>query len=138
MNAYTLRDIYVGLKEEFSVTLTEEMLGLFLSLSKDNNPLHVNAQYAKERGFKDRVVYGMLTSSFYSQLVGGYLPGKYALLQGIEISFHNPAYVGDEVTVSGEVSYINEAYRQIEIIGSIRNSDNKLLSKARIKVGVNA
>jgi 3-hydroxybutyryl-CoA dehydratase len=113
------------------------MLNSFLALSGDNNPLHADRHYAKEKGFKDRVVYGMLISAFYSRLVGVYLPGKNALLQGIEINFHNPVYVGDILAISGEVSYINEAYKQIEIIGYIRNQENKLISKANIKVGLN-
>lgn len=137
MNAYTLKDIYCGLSEQFSLTVTEQMLDSFLALSGDNNPLHADANFAKEKGFKNRVVYGMLVSSFYSQMVGVHLPGKYALLQGIEISFHNPAYVGDTLSVSGKVSYINEAYKQIEIDGHIKNQDNKLISKAKIKVGIN-
>lgn len=137
MNAYTLKDIHAGLSAQFSVTVTEQMLDSFLTLSGDNNPFHVDAHYAKEKGFQGRVAYGMLTSSFYSKLIGVYLPGKYALLQGIEISFHNPVYVGDVLAVSGEISYISEAYKQIEIIGHIRNQDKKLISKAKIKVGVN-
>lgn len=137
MNSYTLQDIHVGLGAQFSVTITEEMLDSFQSLSEDTNPLHADSRYAKEKGFKDRVAYGMLTSAFYSKLVGVYLPGKYALLHGIEIDFHNPVYAGDILAISGEVSYINETYKQIEIIGHIRNQDKKLISKAKIKVGLN-
>lgn len=137
MNCYVLKDIHPGLNAQFSVTITEELLDSFFKLSTDNNPLHIDSRYAKEKGFKDRVAYGMLTSAFYSTLVGVYLPGKYALLESIEISFHNAAYAGDVLTVSGEVTYINEAYKQIEIIASIRNQDRKLISKAKIKAGLN-
>ena len=78
----------------------------------------------------------MLTSSFYSTLVGVYLPGKSCLLQGIDIQFSKPVYVGDNLTISGEVVYINEAFRQIEIKGKIVNQHNQKVSKATIKVGI--
>jgi 3-hydroxybutyryl-CoA dehydratase len=105
----------------------------FLDISNDINPLHIDKNYAKQKGFKDRVVYGMLTSSFYSTLVGVYLPGKYCILQGIDIQFSKPVYIDDELRISGKVSYINEAYKQIEIKATIINQENKKVSKATIK-----
>lgn len=137
MNAYRFNDLYIGLSDKFTVSVTEKMLNDFLSISNDANPLHVDVNYAKKKGFNGKVVYGMLTASFYSTLIGAYLPGEYCLLHGIEVIFNNPAYVGDILTVSGEVSYINEAYRQIEIKGMIINQVNQKISKAIIKVGIN-
>ena len=64
MNIYTFSDIYEGLEESFDVTITSDMMDKFLDISNDTNPLHVDVNYAKEKGFKDRVVYGLLTSSF--------------------------------------------------------------------------
>ena len=90
---------------------------------------------SKSKGFSDRVVYGMLTSSFFSTLVGVYLPGKYCILQSIDIKFSKPVYIDDILTITGKVSYINEAYKQLEIKAVIINQDNKKVSKATIKVG---
>ena len=108
----------------------------FTQMTDDINPLHIDDDYAKRKGFDGRVVYGMLTSSFYSTLVGMYLPGKYSLLHSIDISYHCPVYIGDELTVYGEVSYKNEAYSQIEITAYITNHKNKKISKSKIKVGI--
>lgn len=136
MNTYTLSDIKEGLEESFEVIITEEMMSKFLQISSDTNPLHINAQYAKEKGFKDRVVYGLLTSSFYSTLAGVYLPGKYCILQGLDIQFSKPVFIGDTLTISGKVSYINEAYKQIEIKAIVKNQNNEKVSKATIKTGL--
>ena len=65
-----------------------------------------------------------------------YLPGKYCLLHGINISFISPVYAGDMLTISGEISYLNEAYKQVEIKANIRNKNNKKISKAKIKLGI--
>jgi 3-hydroxybutyryl-CoA dehydratase len=136
MNSYKFVDINVGLEESFSVRVNSEKLDKFLKISGDINPLHTDAEYSKSKGFSDRVVYGMLTSSFFSTLVGVYLPGKYCILQSVNIQFSKPVYIDDILTITGKVSYINEAYKQLEIKAVIINQDNKKVSKATIKVGV--
>ena len=136
MNSYKFVDINVGLEESFSVRVNSEKLDKFLKITGDINPLHTDAEYSKSKGFSDRVVYGMLTSSFFSTLVGVYLPGKYCILQGVDIQFSKPVYIDDILTITGKVSYINEAYKQLEIKAVIINQDNKKVSKATIKVGV--
>jgi 3-hydroxybutyryl-CoA dehydratase len=136
MNSFTLGDISVGLTQSFDTVVTEDMLGKFLEISGDTNPLHVDLGYALSKGFKDKVVYGLLTSAFYSTLAGVYLPGKYCILQGLDISFSKPVFVGDTLTVAGKVSYINEAYKQLEIKAVITNQDGVKVSKAKIKTGL--
>ena len=136
MNSYKFVDINVGHEESFSVRVNSEKLDQFLKISGDINPLHTDTEYSKSKGFSDRVVYGMLTSSFFSTLVGVYLPGKYCILQGIDIQFSKPVYINDILTITGIVSYINEAYKQVVIKADIINQDNKKVSKATIKVGV--
>jgi 3-hydroxybutyryl-CoA dehydratase len=83
------------------------------------------------------VVYGFLTSSFYSTLVGVYLPGKYALLQEVKkISFEKPVYIDDELTIHGIISFMNEAYKVIEIKAMIKNQNSEIISRAKINVGL--
>lgn len=136
MNDYKFSDIEIGLEESFEATIDESKMDKFLDISNDINPLHIDSDYAKEKGFANRVVYGLLTSSFYSTLVGVHLPGKYCILQGIDIQFSKPVYIDDTLKISGKVSYINEAYKRIEIKAIITNQENKKVSKATIKVGV--
>lgn len=135
MNQYQFSDMRLGLNAKFDVQLTLEMLDGFMSLSGDSNPLHQNDAYALEKGFPGRVAFGMLTSALYSRLVGVHLPGKHCLLQGIEVAFQKPAFVGDVLTVDGAVSYINESYQVIELKAEIRNQLGHRISKAKIKVG---
>ena len=136
MNKYLFEDIDVGLKESFTIFITGEMMSGFAVISGDYNPLHTDEAFAKDNGFKSNVVYGMLTSSLYSRLVGMNLPGKHALLQGIDVSFRKPVYVGDCLQVTGEVMYKNDAYKLLEIKAIIENQEEAVVSKAKIKVGV--
>ena len=136
MNEYKLSNIKIGLEESFSVVIDSSKLDKFLDISNDLNPLHVDNAYAKEKGFDGRVVYGLLTASFYSTLVGVHLPGKYCILQSIDTQFLKPVYIGETLTISGKISYINEAYKQIEIQATIVNQNGQKVSKATIKTGL--
>ena len=137
MNEYRLGQISLGLEESFSVEVNDQMMDLFLELSADCNPLHLDDGFARENGFAARVVYGMLTSAFYSRLIGVHLPGKYGLLQGVDIAFNKPVYIGDWLQIQGKVAYMNEAYGQIEVKAQITNQSGAKVSTAKIKVGLN-
>ncbi|MBI5637282.1 MAG: dehydratase [Nitrospinae bacterium] len=121
---------------EFMVGITHENMAAFRRMSGDENPLHIDPVFAREAGFKDNVVYGMLVAAYYSTLVGMYLPGRFALLHGVDVSFQKPVFLGESLTVRGEITYLNEAFKQMEIKASIINQDNVIISKAKIKTGV--
>lgn len=135
MNEYRFEDIIEGTNAEFQVAVSEGMLEDFQKLSGDTNPMHTDREYAREKGMDDRICYGMLTASFYSRLVGMYLPGKYCILQEISIAFHKPVYIGDMLIVSGKVIKKNELFKRLEIDAKIINVNGERVSRARIKVG---
>jgi 3-hydroxybutyryl-CoA dehydratase len=136
MNDYRWDDLSVGMSAQFDVEVTPDLMTAFAGLSGDINPLHADDDFARQSGFPGRVVFGMLTSSFYSRLVGVYLPGKHALLDGIDLDFKSPAFVGDRLTVSGEIAFMNDTYHRLELKARIRNDSGKLISKATIRAGV--
>ncbi len=66
MKTYKFYDIKIGLEESFSIKMDASKLDKFLDISNDINPLYVDSEYAQAKGFEGRVVYGFLTSTFYS------------------------------------------------------------------------
>ena len=136
MNEYRWQDLKIGLKHELLAKITEEMMERFLRDTGDCNPLHVDDAYAQSVGFRSRVVYGLLTSSLYSNLIGVQLPGKFCLLHGIDISFVRPVFVGDTLKISGEITYLNDAYKRAQIKAQITNGVAQVVSRAKIKVGI--
>lgn len=134
MNHYAFEDIALGLTESFTTTVTEEHMVIFGNLSGDYNPMHVDREYAKERGYKNRIVYGMLASSFYSALVGMYLPGERCLLNKCDVDYIKPVYIGDSLTVLGEVVDIRTATRRIRIKAKTINQEGIIVNTAEITV----
>jgi 3-hydroxybutyryl-CoA dehydratase len=136
MNAYRWSDLAVGMNHEFVASFNEADVADFERISGDINPLHTDPVYAQAHGFQSTVLFGMLTSSLYSRLVGVYLPGQFALLQGIDVHFHFPCMANETLSVRGEIVYLLDAPRRIEIKASICNAERKIISKATIWVGL--
>ncbi|HEX7838909.1 MAG TPA: MaoC family dehydratase [Kofleriaceae bacterium] len=136
MNECRWADLALGMSARFTAVITDEAMQRFAEISGDVNPLHVDDAFARSRGFPGRVAFGLLTSSFYSTLVGMYLPGRWALLHGLDIEMKAPAFVGDRLTISGEITHLTEAYKRLEIKASIVNAQGKTISKAKIRAGV--
>ena len=136
MNHFKYNDLFVGQKEEFIAEVTQEKMEIFYELTGDDNPLHRSEQFAKQHGYRDRVVYGMLTSSFLSTFAGVYLPGEFCLIQSVESKFTKPVYIGDRLTISGVISELHDSVQQAVIKVKIANQNQELVCKAKIKVGV--
>jgi len=115
--------------------IIQHKLDTFIQLSGDNSLLHTNKEFALKKGYDGIVVHGMLTGSFYSQLIGIHLPGQNGYSQEYKISFIAPVYVGDILTIYGEIEFINEALRQIWITAYITNQNDLTVSRAKIKAG---
>ena len=136
MNHYTLAEMTPGLTEEFTVTVTAEMMQKFCEITGDVSPIHMDAEYAQQRGFSGRVVYGMLGASFFSTLAGVYLPGEHCLLHSVESKFAAPVFVGDTLTITGKVTEVNETFMEATIKASIVNQNGKKVTRGVIKAGL--
>jgi len=131
---YSFDEIKVGLIHNFEVIIDEEIIKKFANISGDFNPLHMDEQYAKETKFGKRVVHGMLLASFFSRLVGMYLPGKNALYFSQNLNFVEPCFIGDKVTVQGEIVDKSEATKIIKLKTSIKNKEGKSLVEGTSQV----
>lgn len=134
MNTFIFSDVHIGMTESFNVKITQDMQDMFLHITGDLNPLHTDIAWSTNCGYTAPLVYGMLTSAFYSTLIGVYLPGKNALFQECSIGFIKPVYVNDELTVRGTVTEINETFKRITVKAEIFR-DNVKVSRAKLYVG---
>lgn len=131
---YSFDKIKVGLSHDFEVIIDEELVEKFANISGDFNPLHMNEAYAKETKFVKRICHGMLLASFFSRLVGMYLPGVNALYFAQKLNFVGPCFIGDKITVYGEVIDKSEATRIIKLKTTIKNQQAELLIEGTAQV----
>ena len=136
MNNYTFSEISVGMKEQFEVTITSDFMDKFYDITKDCNPMHHNDEYASSKGYKGRIAFGMLVSSFLSTLAGVYLPGEHCIIHSVEVKFKNPVYVNDKLTISGTVKSIDERFHTIEVQINITNQNSEKVVRGTMICGV--
>jgi len=132
----SFEDIFIGQKENFSTKITESMVDEFSEFSGDFNPLHIDNEYAASSTFGKRIVHGMLLASFFSRLVGMYLPGKNAIYFSQNLNFVGPCYIGDKVTVQGEIIDKSEATKIIKLKTSIKNQEGTSLIEGTSQIMV--
>jgi acyl dehydratase len=123
-NSINFKEITIGYSKKFTVKINSKMLDDFAALSGDYNPLHMDSGYAEKTQFKKQVCHGMLLTSFFSRLIGMYIPGKNALYFSQTINFRSPCFVDDIVTVIGEVTKKHETTKMITVKTEIYNQNN--------------
>ncbi len=89
---------------EFLYSITEKEIGVFVSLTGDNNPIHTDGKVAAANGFESPIAHGMLAASLFSTLIGTKLPGGPYLYLSQDIRFHKPIYVPSTITVRGIIT----------------------------------
>jgi len=137
MNTYMYKDIYVGQVEEFVFDITKEKMKQFLNITEDTNPLHNDIVYANEKGYKDVVVYGLLTTSALSTLAGVYLPGKYSLIHSVEINYAKPVFIeSSPLTIKGEVISKDDRFSRITVKVSVFDKNNIKVCRGIMQIGV--
>ncbi|MCI1931189.1 MAG: MaoC family dehydratase [Clostridia bacterium] len=127
MKGYSIDEIYIGQKESFTKTITEHDVYTFAGLCGDFNPLHVNAEYAKNTRFGERIAHGMLTASLFSTIIGMCIPGMDAIFLGQSCRFLKPVKFNDTVTITGEVTGIRKEKRIVTLKMTIVNQHGEIV-----------
>jgi len=135
----TAFDFVVGDSEFFYHTVTREEIEGFAILSGDNNPLHINREFAERLGSRDIVSHGMLTSALVSRLIGTKLPGYGSLWLSQDFEFTSAVFPGDLLKVFGKVIRVLTRGELIDIEFEVSNQDAKtvLRGSGRVKLPEN-
>ncbi len=117
----------VGDSATFSKTITEADVALFVAVSGDTYPLHVDAEYAKTTRFGQRIAHGMLSASLLSTVNASLLgmPGGLYVEQALR--FRRPVFIGDTLTATTEVTAIDAAARRLHCTTTVANQYGKLV-----------
>ena len=83
---------------EYSRIFTESEVRSFAALSEDDNPLHLDPDYAAGTAFKKPVVHGVLLLGMFSRVFGNQYPGKGSIYLSQTAEFLRPAYLNQRIT----------------------------------------
>jgi 2-methylfumaryl-CoA hydratase len=101
LDDFRIGDVY---HHPWEVTIDDGMLAMFAASFLDPNPLYSSRRYARDMGFKDRVVHPLvLLNLALSFSVHDISEQAIAHLAYIDLRFPNAAYSGDTVSVYSEI-----------------------------------
>lgn len=129
-------EMNVGDEAQILHVITEEDVEAFVKLTGDNNPLHVDDDYAARTSLKRRVVHGMLTASFISTIVGTKLPGKGALWYEQQIRFLTPVRIGEQIRVLAKVRHKSPGQRILVLDTFVFGEEGRTVIEGQAKVKV--
>lgn len=120
-DALHFADLQDGKTAVHRYRITEDVHASFVSAFDDRSPIHVDDQFARDRGFPERVAHGAILNGFLSHFVGMRLPGATALLLSVDIRYLAPSHVGDELELTARVAQRSESTRTIVLAVTFEN-----------------
>jgi len=112
---FYFEDLKVGTTDGFSRTISEADIQTFAKVSGDENPVHLNPEYAKGTVFKGCIAHGILTASFISTVIGTRMPGPGCIYVAQNLKFKAPVWAGDMVKAVCTVTELNETQKFAKI-----------------------
>ncbi len=115
----------IGQKYTHSFSYTQDQVNAFAEVTGDNNPVHLDEEFASKTIFKKRIAHGMLGASILSKVFGTIFPGNGTIYLNQTLNFLRPMFVDETYDAVFEVKeLINEKNRAI-ILTTIFNSEGK-------------
>jgi len=137
VTVYRYNKITVGLKKRKKYVVLTRVYNGFLNTFKDRNPLHIQNAYARNKGYKAKVMHGAILNGFISHFVGTVFPGRNSLLHSVNISYKSPTYLHDKLQLKAKVIHKNNSFRVINLDVEIENLSTKMIAaKAQVQVGM--
>jgi len=111
----------VGEEATLTRIISDDDIRAFARISGDDNPVHVNDEYARGTMFKGRIVHGMLVAGLISAVLGTKLPGPGAIYMSQQLRFLAPVKPGEEVTAHAKVTEWNAEKGRITLSTDVTN-----------------
>ncbi len=123
----TFDELTIGETAELIRTVTEQDILLFACLSGDNNPLHLDEEYAKSTQFGQRIAHGMFSALLVTTAVATKLPGPGTIYRGQDMKFQRPIFIGDTITAKLELIEKKKRGNLIKISCTMTNQRDEVV-----------
>ena len=128
---YTFGELRVGCSGVFRKTITDADINMFVAVSGDTNPLHIDDVFAKQTPFGQRIAHGMISASFISSAIASTLPGSIYMSQ--TLSFLAPVFIGDTIKTVVTCKSIGEKNR-VTLLTECYNQRDELVTRGEALV----
>lgn len=94
----------------------------FARVTGDNNPLHLDAEFAAQTPFKRPIIHGMLGACIFTKVLGTEFPGSGSVYLAQTLDFLRPMFVDTDYEVTFTVQSIDADKHTAQILGEIRDT----------------
>ena len=110
-----VEDLEIGMNRMLKRKITQNDILLFSKVSGDENPVHLDEEYAQQTIFGRRIAHGMLTASLISAVIAEQLPGHGTVYLSQTLKFVRPVLPGQFVTNTVLVTHIEYSNRRVTL-----------------------
>ena len=115
---------------EHPFRITQEEVVRFAELTGDNNPIHLDAEYAATTAFKRPIIHGMLGATVFTKVLGTQFPGFGSIYVKQTLEFLRPMFVETDYKAVFRIQSILAEKHLAEITTEIVDvNTNKVITK---------
>lgn len=112
----------VGDEFRHHFSFTQEQVQQFANVTGDNNPIHLDEDYAAQTPFKTRIIHGHLSSSVFTRFLGTGVPGGPGSIYMKQVTeYLRPMFVDRDYEVIFKILTINEVRHTAELGTEIKD-----------------
>jgi acyl dehydratase len=118
-------DFALNAVHRYAFRFTQADVNDFARITGDNNPLHLDADFAAQTPFKRPIIHGMLSATVFTKVLGTEFPGYGSVYMGQTLEFLRPMFVDTDYEATFTVREFNTEKHTAEILGEIRDAQTK-------------
>jgi acyl dehydratase len=108
-----MEELKIGSIHSYSHVFTQADFDDFAALSGDDNPIHVDPDFAAQTRFGRTVAHGMLLYSTLCGYLGTQFPGPGTIQKYQKMTFYSPTFVGEQVKFEIQV---NQSFSDSDLV----------------------
>ena len=124
---------------KIEATINKNDVALYAEVSGDQNPIHIDEEFAAKTQFRGLVAHGMLTLSYISEMLVGAFGVQWFETGKLKVRFKKPVYLGTKIHTEGRIVDIKSDSKHdlIDCLVALINSesgDELITGKASVKI----
>jgi acyl dehydratase len=109
----------IGTTFEHYFRFSQEDVVKFAELTGDNNPIHLDPEYAASTNFKRPIIHGMLGATVFTKVLGTQFPGFGSIYLKQTLEFLRPMFVDTDYKAVFTITSIQPEKHIAEISGEL-------------------
>lgn len=122
---------------DYLFQFSQEQVQAFADLTGDNNPVHLDAEYAATTSFKRPIIHGMLGITVFTKVLGTQFPGFGSIYLKQTVEFLRPMFVDTEYRAVFRIVSINPDKHIAEISTEIFDAATKKITVRGVATMIN-